>query len=292
MIKKYLTCERYLENYNNGEKTIVGRLDTPEHVCVTETDMAQEAIRYDNHSMLKIPRHVNHYLVGPIADALHAYEELGYSPEELKKIIDEHKKIKTRLLYISTGINSMYGTLSSPFGKKVQEMREALEREKLFHTKLDLNIESLYPQMIFKTNTPNKNNTIIKESKMENKKFTKADLKVGYVVKTRAGELYMVMINADKKLVMVNGDKNWMRLYAFNDDLTDSNQTSLLGMPSDKKYDIMEVYGYSRLSSHTTIVETSYRDLLWKREEKTCDQCIHKVVCSHVGMCEHFAENK
>ena len=93
MIKNYLTSERYLENYNKGEKTVVGRLDTPEHTCVTETDMSQETVFYNNEG-IKIPRRTNHYLVGPIADTLHAYEELGYSPEELKGIIEENTKLK------------------------------------------------------------------------------------------------------------------------------------------------------------------------------------------------------
>lgn len=93
MIKKYLTCERYLEHYNKGEKTVVGRLDTPEHICVVETDMEQEVVFYDNNGT-KMPRGMNRYLVGPIADTLHAYEELGYSPEELKEIIEENKKLK------------------------------------------------------------------------------------------------------------------------------------------------------------------------------------------------------
>lgn len=93
MIKKYLTCERYLEHYNKGDKTVVGRLDTPEHICVTETDMEQEVIIYGDNGV-RMPRHMNHYLVGPITDALHAYEELGYSPEELKEIIEENKRLK------------------------------------------------------------------------------------------------------------------------------------------------------------------------------------------------------
>lgn len=125
-----------------------------------------------------------------------------------------------------------------------------------------------------------------------NKNFTKADLKVGYVVKTRAGEVYMVMCNFDGELTMVKANMDWMRLYAYNDDLTDSPRTSTWLGVANKKYDIMEVYGYSHICARALTVETDNRDLLWKREEKTCDNCIHKVVCSHVGMCEHFAEKK
>lgn len=127
---------------------------------------------------------------------------------------------------------------------------------------------------------------------MSNKNFTKDDLKVGYVVKTRAGELYMVMYDSDGDLIMVKANTQWMRLYAYNDDLTDSPRTSTLFGVANEKYDIMEVYGYSRICARALIVETANRELLWKREEKTCDNCIHKVVCTHVGMCEHFAEKK
>ena len=127
-----------------------------------------------------------------------------------------------------------------------------------------------------------------------NKNFTKADLKVGYVVKTRKGDLYMVMPNSDGKLIMIKDNKYWMHLYEYNDDLTDSPRTSpWLGcVYADKKYDIMEVYGYSSISAYAGTIETDNRPLLWKREEKTCDYCIHKVVCTHVGMCEHYAEKK
>jgi hypothetical protein len=153
MIKNYLTCERYLEHYNKGDKTVVGRLDTPEHICVTETDMSQETVFYNNEG-IKIPRRTDHYLVGPIADTLHAYEELGYSPEELKKIIEEHKKYKERSLYISSAINMTYGSLGSPFRKKLEEMREAAERRKRMEYMLKEigfpEVESLYPKVMSK----------------------------------------------------------------------------------------------------------------------------------------------
>lgn len=92
MIKNYLTCERYLENYNKGEKTVVGRLDNiSQHICVTE---ARNDYTFCNGEGTHVTQHVDHYLVGPIAETLHAYEELGYSPEELKGIIEENTKLK------------------------------------------------------------------------------------------------------------------------------------------------------------------------------------------------------
>lgn len=152
MIKNCLTSERYLENYNKGEKTVVGILNTPRHICVTETDMSQETVFYNNEG-IKIPRRTDHYLVGPIADALHAYEELGYSPEELKEIIEKYKELKRRVLYISTVTSSAYGTLGSPFEKKFREMREDWERRKALYAIIDTDheIESLYPKTMLPT---------------------------------------------------------------------------------------------------------------------------------------------
>lgn len=103
---------------------------------------------------------------------------------------------------------------------------------------------------------------------MEKKNFTKADLKVGYVVKLRNGVLYMVMVDDDERLVLISEGRGWLRLHEYNDDLTDSNTTSLFGIPACEKYDIMEVYGYSRLTSEAMSVNTNNRSLLWKREEK------------------------
>ena len=123
-----------------------------------------------------------------------------------------------------------------------------------------------------------------------NKNFTKDDLKVGYVVKYRNGNLRMVMPSTGG-LVLTSIDGQWLNISTeLNDDLTalpwplDSNDQSL---------DVMEVYGLARYGNSTWHISTNNRELLWKREEeskKTCDQCIHKVVCTHVGMCEHFAE--
>jgi hypothetical protein len=99
------------------------------------------------------------------------------------------------------------------------------------------------------------------------KNFTKADLKVGYVVKTRARGLFMVTRNDTDQLVMVGPSDGWMPIYEYNDDLTDSNRTSLDGSEAWAAYDIVEVYGYSMLNGRTLKVETAHRKLLWKREE-------------------------
>jgi hypothetical protein len=121
-----------------------------------------------------------------------------------------------------------------------------------------------------------------------NKKFTKADLKVGYVVKYRDGILAMVMPGRNGNLIMIDKMQRYAELSYYEDDL--------LGRFREHDYiDIVEVYGYSHFNYTAMDIVPNDRELLWKREEtpkKTCDDCIHKVVCSHVGTCEHFAEKK
>lgn len=92
MIKKYLTCERYLEHYNKGEKTVVAPMNGTENLYIVER--VERTNRYYDDNPVTVLCPDQHYLVGPIADALHAYEGLGYSPEELKEIIEENRKLK------------------------------------------------------------------------------------------------------------------------------------------------------------------------------------------------------
>lgn len=126
---------------------------------------------------------------------------------------------------------------------------------------------------------------------MNEKKFTKDDLKAGYIVKMRDGSLNMVTIDNDDKLTMVDKDGGWMPVHVYDKNLCHrSSIGDIWPAPADPQYDIMEVYGGSRLYSAALTLDTSYRKLLWKREEKTCDSCAHKVVCNHVGMCEHYME--
>jgi hypothetical protein len=122
---------------------------------------------------------------------------------------------------------------------------------------------------------------------MKNKKFTKDDLKVGYVVKFRRGDLRMVMPSASGHLLVAGVDGSNGDIPHYNDDLIHSYGAEHPSM--FKQLDIMEVYGLSRWDFKALEISTEGRELLWKREpEKTCDDCAHKVVCPHVGMCEHF----
>lgn len=115
------------------------------------------------------------------------------------------------------------------------------------------------------------------------KKFTKDDLKVGYVVKFRKGDLRMIMPTARNTLVAIGPDGQNGDIYHYN-----NNLTSRVG----PRLDIIEVYGYTTWDNEIYNISTDNRPLLWKREEKTCDSCAHKVVCTHVGMCEHYMEKE
>ena len=54
--------------------------------------------------------YTEHFMTGPIADRLYAYENLGYSPEELKKIVEKHRMNNAW----SLAMNSVYGTMVTP----------------------------------------------------------------------------------------------------------------------------------------------------------------------------------
>lgn len=115
------------------------------------------------------------------------------------------------------------------------------------------------------------------------KKFTKDDLKVGYVVKLRNGNLHMVMpIDREGvEFVTTTSDGFHTRSNLYTHDLFINHH--------ERDYDIMEVYGFSKWCHEAYMISTKDRELLWSREpKKTCDDCIHKVVCTHVGTCEHY----
>lgn len=92
---------------------------------------------------------------------------------------------------------------------------------------------------------------------MENEKFTKADIKVGYVVKHRNGTLSMAMLVGEEiepRLIDTLGGYTYM----FNEDLTNYGSDT---------WDIVEVYGYASNCGWAIKISTEYRTLLWKREE-------------------------
>lgn len=94
-----------------------------------------------------------------------------------------------------------------------------------------------------------------------NKNFNKADLKVGYVVKTRSGALYMVMpVTYGMSLVNKTGRAD-MPLDVYNEVMLHD------AVLKNTAYDITEVYGYPVFSASSLDISTENRELLWKREE-------------------------
>ena len=86
-----LTGEMYLTHYKNGEKTVVARLNGTENMYLIDHHEDAELYYDSNTRAILCPD--DHYLVGPIVETLHAYENLGYSPEELRKMIAENKRL-------------------------------------------------------------------------------------------------------------------------------------------------------------------------------------------------------
>ena len=98
MIKKYLTCKTYLRRC--GEERIVARLNTD---CWSEknelhVEVGDTATDWYGKSYQTSPN--RYYLSGEVANRLYEYEQLGYTPEELKEII---KRDSPRRVYITTG---------------------------------------------------------------------------------------------------------------------------------------------------------------------------------------------
>lgn len=107
-MKRRLTCRRGFDRYKSDGLVCAIQLDhveadEVEHAVITEND--ERWIDGGGCTIIR-QRRDSHYLVGEIANRLYEYEQLGYSPEELKEIIDDRKKFKERL-------NSLYGTTIS-----------------------------------------------------------------------------------------------------------------------------------------------------------------------------------
>ena len=97
-----------------------------------------------------------------------------------------------------------------------------------------------------------------------NKNFTKDDLKVGPVVKTREGGLYMIMPKNDDSLIMVRDGRHGEPVENYLPDLIHN----LSGrFDCVKGLDIVEVYGRPEFKYYALDISTEYRPLLWKREE-------------------------
>lgn len=96
---------------------------------------------------------------------------------------------------------------------------------------------------------------------MENKKFTKDDLKVGYVAEAANQSMFMVMSNDKNHLCLVNDEGYFIPLDSLDDEMHDPNPIG----PYD--YSVLAVYGYAHRFSYSRDISTRNRSLLWKREE-------------------------
>lgn len=115
-------------------------------------------------------------------------------------------------------------------------------------------------EYVVETEFNHEKNNNKREDKNMNMNFTKDDLKVGYVVKLRNGELRMVLPYR-RGLAFTDIDGHWLNPNTdLNDDLTAGATTDNL--------DVMEVYGLSAFGSTACRISTFGRELLWKREEK------------------------
>lgn len=89
--------------------------------------------------------------------------------------------------------------------------------------------------------------------------MTKSELKPGYVVKYRNGELRMVMPRERDYIFLAIGESAWSDLFAYTEDLLNTY---------NNKFDVMEVYGPSEFAHSVWIFNEKHRKLLWKRSEK------------------------
>lgn len=104
---------------------------------------------------------------------------------------------------------------------------------------------------------------------MENKKFTKDDLKVGYAVRVRSGDLYMFMPTGYSERTLV-GERGFLGVDKYyNTDLSHvlTSPSTGLAEPSWTEFDIMEIYGLCDWPAESLRLDTAHRKLLWKREE-------------------------
>ena len=86
----------------------------------------------------------------------------------------------------------------------------------------------------------------------------KSELKVGYLVRYRNGELRIVMpVEKSYGFVFINEEGSWMGYEDYNKSLM------CIG---DKEFDIVEVYGFSKYIPDVLKTNINDRELLWKRE--------------------------
>lgn len=105
---------------------------------------------------------------------------------------------------------------------------------------------------------------------MKKQKFTKHDLKVGYIVRD-SHDLYMVMVTSSDEQIMVDKNGGWMPLDKYD---TNLNHNSDIGSSA---YSITEVYGYSNSRTKSCDISTYGRTLLWKREDPAKKMTVEEI---------------
>ena len=87
------------------------------------------------------------------------------------------------------------------------------------------------------------------------------ELEVGYLIEFRNGERKIVMPcdDPDYPIVLTNQYGEWSYLGVYTD--------SLLSTIA-KKFDIVKVFGFSKLTSQALSFNTNHRELIWERKEK------------------------
>lgn len=92
--------------------------------------------------------------------------------------------------------------------------------------------------------------------------MTKNDLKAGYLIRNRRGEL-RIIAPANDTLVIISQIGRYGELTETKEDLTSMNGS---------EFDIMEVYGYSTMYHKVLSFDTNFRPLLWKRKEEETEE--------------------
>lgn len=98
------------------------------------------------------------------------------------------------------------------------------------------------------------------------------DLKSGYIVKRRSGEIRMVMRAGQFTKVLVGADGKWCYLSDYDTDLCRKHGKCCTDeqLRHAKEKDIVEVYGLMegvRNYGDTLALSTANRSLIWKRRE-------------------------
>ena len=118
------------------------------------------------------------------------------------------------------------------------------------------------------------------------KQMKKSDLKTGMLVETREGELGLVMLNTEEgdSIVSDGSSGYWSPLDCYLENLTHFGSPEAL-----RKYDIVNVYGYS-FSWTAANVSVGNRPLLWERQEVV--EMTHEEICKALGKEIKIIKNK